>query len=158
MLLLLFTINFLWGLICAIPTFFVVGFTLEGWFPPSYQHPDNFFPPSRGQELWMLTLASAIFILYYLHLIAGAKGFVIDDMCLKKYSSHFQRNILITLIGLGFMFYHIYPNLRFVINGQSFMWAFFFTIPISSLIISIRGFIINETIISSLNSRKQYTT
>lgn len=125
-----------------------MGFTLEGWFPPSWQHPDSFFPPSRGKELWLLTIASVIFILYYFHFIAGANGFVIDSNCLKKYSSHFQRNILITLVGLGFMFYHIYPNLRFTINAQSFMLTLLFAIPISSLIISIKGFIKSETIIS----------
>ncbi|MBK7856922.1 MAG: hypothetical protein IPJ79_20330 [Bacteroidetes bacterium] len=101
-LLLLFTINLLWGIICAIPSLFVVGFTLDGWFSSSYQNPDSFFPPSRGEELWMLTIASVFFILYYFHLIVGAKGFMINDTYLKKYSSHFQYNILLTLLGLGF--------------------------------------------------------
>lgn len=57
-LLLLFTFNLLWGIICTIPSLFVVGFTLDGWFPSSYQNPDSFFPPSRGEELLMLTIAS----------------------------------------------------------------------------------------------------
>jgi len=143
-LLLLFTINLLWGIICAIPSLFVVGFTLDGWFPSSYQNPDSFFPPSRDEELLMLTIASVFFILYYFHLIVGVKGFMINDTYLKKYSSHFQYNILLTLLGLGFMISILLPDL----NHDGLIWLFPFALPTSSLIISIRGFIVTETIMS----------
>lgn len=146
-LLFLFAINLLWGIICAIPALLVFGFALDGWFPPSWQHPDSFFPPSRGKELWMFTIASIIFLLFYLHLISGHKGFEIDGALLKKYVLHFERNILITLIGLGFMFYNVYQNIKFELNEQSFMWLLLFTIPVSSLTISIRGFVITVMII-----------
>lgn len=140
----LFALNVIWGIICAIPAFFVIGFTIEGWFPPSYQHPDSFIgPPSSGNDLYLLTIASIIFIAFYSNTFFGAKGFEVSECWINKYQNHFLLNIFTVIAGSLFIIY------IFGIEGKSLegtLWLLL--IPLILLYTSLKGFWITEKLLN----------
>jgi hypothetical protein len=141
----LYSVNVVFMILVAFPALACFAWTIDGWFPPSYHHPDGWNDSLNQKELYFFSASSILLIIFYAYSFWGLRMSNKSDYnkgkSMKLFILVLTTNLAASALFLSFIGI---DNIIEIIQTQNIFFSSILFAPFIPIIISLIGIYENQ--------------